>query len=73
MTIGFQYYEYLQNFQYRYDQQELLEFGQWLKDFIESNDFIAFKEEHDTIENQLEIEPVGRKRSRLVKRLYKLI
>jgi len=73
VTIGFQYYEYLQNFQYRCDQQELLEFGQWLKDFIESNDFIAFKEEHDTIENQLETEPVGRKRSRLVERLYKLI
>lgn len=70
---SFQYNECEQKFHYRFDNEDLLEFSQWLKEFSDSNDFIAIKDEHDIIEKQLETEPVGPTRSRLVERLYKLV
>lgn len=64
--------DYLANFNYRHNQDELLEFSAWLNEFRQSNRFVTTKKEIDKIEEQLETEPVGPKRSELVKKLYRL-
>jgi len=69
---GFQQAEYLENFNYSHDQDEFLEFSDWLNKFIQTDRFVKTKCEFDEIERQLETEPVGPRRTMLVERLYKL-
>lgn len=70
---NFQRVDYLENFRYRHDQEDLLEFSAWLNDFIQTDRFTKKKSEFDDIERQLETEPVGPRRDMLVKKLNKLI
>ena len=63
----------LKDFDYRHDADDYLEFSDWLNKFTQSDKFVAIKAEVDEIEKQLETEPVGPKRTMLVRRLYELI
>jgi len=72
VSASFQQADYVQNFIYSHDQDAFLEFSDWLSKFIQSDRFVKTKSEFDDIEKQLETEPMGQRRSLLVKRLYKL-
>lgn len=72
VNASFQQADYLQNFDYSHDQDDFLEFSDWLSKFIRSDRFVKTKNKFDDIEKQLETEPVGQRRSMLLKRLYKL-
>ena len=73
VSANYQHAGYLTNFTLRHDQDDLLEFSDWLKKFIHTERFLKTKTEFDEIERQLITEPVGRKRTMLVKRLLQLI
>ena len=73
VSIGFQQADYLKNFNYQHDHDDFLEFSDWLNKFTQSDRFLKSKDEFDEIEKQLETEPVGRRRTLLVNKLFKLI
>jgi len=62
-----------ENFHYSKDQNELSNFAKWLNSFVTSNKFFKIANEFIDIERKLKTEPVGPKRSALVKRRYRLI
>lgn len=63
----------LQNFSYRHDEENYLEFSGWLNKFTQSDRFVKTKDEFEEIERRLETEPVGPERNKLVSRLHRLI
>ena len=73
VSISFQREEYIDNFDYRHDQDDLLDFSDWLNKFNQSDRFVKTTKEFDEIEKQLETAPVGKRRTQLVNRLYNLI
>ncbi len=58
---------------YSDDPEELTEFAVWLKQFTQSETFIKFADKYNQIEQQLENEPVGKRRSELVDEQYSII
>jgi hypothetical protein len=72
VSASFQQLEYVQNFIYSHDQDDFLEFSDWLNRFTQTDRFLKIKNEFDDIEKQLETEPVGPRRSMLVNRLHNL-
>jgi hypothetical protein len=63
----------LRNFHYRYDDDYLVDFSNWLHNFMKTDKYIRTTNEFDELERQLEIEPVGPRRSMLVEKLFKLM
>jgi hypothetical protein len=60
-------------FHYSKDQKELADFAEWLGHFVTGEKFYKIANEFIDIERKLKTEPVGPKRSALVKRRYQLI
>lgn len=71
-NVSDQQVEYLKDFAYRHDQEDFVEFSNWLSKFLQSERFVKAKNEYDDITQQLETEPVGPRRTMLVERLYSL-
>ncbi len=65
--------DWLKDFHLTHDQDELLEFSDWLNKFTKTEKFKHTVDEFGTIRKELETEPVGQRRTMLVNRLYKLI
>lgn len=65
--------ENIQHLEYRHHQEQFTDFSEWLRSFVQSDRFVETKSEFDAIEKQLESEPVGPNRTKLVNRLYDLI
>jgi len=61
------------NLIYSKDDPEFAEFSEWLDSLLKSEKFNEFAKELTDIDNNLEVEPAGEKRSALVKRRYALI
>jgi hypothetical protein len=72
VSANYEQADWLQNFPYRHDQDDLLDFSDWLNKFIKSDRFLKTKREFDNIKKQLEDTPVGPIRTRLLERLRKL-
>jgi hypothetical protein len=64
--------DWLQNFPYRHDNDDLLEFSDWLSNFIKSDKFLKVKNEYDDLTKRLWSTPIGPKRTRLIERLSEL-
>ena len=58
---------------YSKDQNELIDFADWLENFITTEKFYDFANKFIEIESILKTEPIGEKRTKLVKERYKLI
>jgi hypothetical protein len=58
---------------YSKDQNELIDFADWLENFIKTEKFYAFANKFIGIESVLKTEPIGEKRTKLVKEKYKMI
>lgn len=58
---------------YSEEPEELRDFAGWLKPFTQSKTFIKFSDKYKQIEQQLENEPVGERRSELVDEQYSLL
>jgi len=65
--------EAVENLIYSKDDAEFVEFSEWLDSVLKSEKFKQFAKELTGIDNKLESERVGEKRSALVKRRYSLI
>lgn len=65
--------DWLKDFHWTHDQDDLLEFSDWLNNFTNSEKFKRTVDEFNEIKKELETEPVGQRRSQLVNRLYNLI
>lgn len=65
--------EIIHHLEYRYHQEQFADFSEWLRSFVRSERFLKTKSEFDAIEKQLETEPVGPTRTKLVKKLHELI
>ena len=65
--------DWLKDFHWTHDQEDLLEFSDWLNNFTNSEKFKRTVDEFNEIKKELETEPVGQRRSQLVNRLYNLI
>lgn len=63
----------LEHFQYSSSDAELTDFSEWLESFMKSDMYLTFAETLTKIDIALETEPVGQKRSELVKKKYRLI
>jgi len=61
------------NLIYSKDDPEFAEFSEWLDSLLKSEKFNEFAKELTDIDNNLEVEPAGEKRSALVERRYTLI
>jgi hypothetical protein len=58
---------------YSKEQDELTDFAEWLENFVTSEKFYDFANKFIEIESILKTEPVGQKRTELVKKRYKLL
>ncbi|HRJ31777.1 MAG TPA: hypothetical protein PLV21_18605 [Cyclobacteriaceae bacterium] len=65
--------DWLKDFHLTHDQDDLLEFSDWLNKFTKTEKFKRTVDEFNEIKKELETEPVGQRRSQLVNRLYNLI
>jgi hypothetical protein len=65
--------DWLNDFHLTHDQDDLLEFSDWLNKFTKTQKFKRTVDEFNEIKKELETEPVGQRRSQLVNRLYNLI
>ncbi|MCH8903282.1 MAG: hypothetical protein IIA45_05145 [Bacteroidetes bacterium] len=63
----------IEYFNYSKTEEELKDFAGWLESFLSSEKFCKIANEFIKIEEQLNIEPVGDKRKKLVKRRYELL
>ena len=61
------------HFTYSNKNTEFVEFGEWLETILQSRKFLDKVNKFIEISRQLKIEPVGKKRNNLIKRLYKII
>ena len=62
-----------EDFPYSKDQPELLNFVDWLSQFLTSDKFFKIANEFIEIERKLKTEPIGQTRTALVNRLYSLL
>ncbi len=58
---------------YSKEQDELIEFSDWLGNFVKTEKFYDFANKFIEIESILKTEPIGQKRTELVKKRYKLL
>ncbi len=65
--------EQIESFTYSKDQEDIEDFVDWLSQFMMSEEFYRVANEFIDIEKRLKTEPVGEKRSELVKRSYELL
>ncbi|WP_194766055.1 hypothetical protein [Tamlana sp. I1] len=70
---NWEYSNIAENLEYSKDQEELQDFTIWLKDFTITKTFNDFTHKFIEIETALENEPVGNKRSQLVREQSQLI
>lgn len=63
----------VENLGYSKNTEELIEFSQWLKEFIKTKTFYDFANQFIKIETKLKNEPIGQKRSKLVSKKYQLL
>ena len=63
----------MESFTYSKDQEGIEDFVDWLTQFLKSDKFYTIANEFIEIEVQLKTEPVGERRSELVKRRYELL
>ena len=61
------------NLVYSKEQEDIQDFVDWLNQFLKSDKFYKIANEFIDIEQQLKIEPVGKKRDALVNRCYHLL
>jgi len=66
-------FEMTKYLKYSKDQAELKEFTEWLEKFVKSEKFYSFANTFIAIEKKLMHEPLGKKRTKLVKERYTLI
>jgi hypothetical protein len=70
---NWQYEQLIDDFIYSKNHEDMKEFAEWLNTYIKSEDFLAFANEFIEIKSKLKDEPVGEKRSYLVKKEYELL
>lgn len=63
----------VENLIYKHSDAELLDFSEWLSQFVISEKFCQYANEFIHIEKKLQTEPVGKNRSKLVNRQYSLL
>ncbi|MCF8239330.1 MAG: hypothetical protein K9I85_14300 [Saprospiraceae bacterium] len=72
-TSNWDYSQLVDHFQYKKDSDELVEFAAWLAEVMESDQFVRLTNRFIEIERKLETEPVGPKRSMLVRERSSLL
>lgn len=70
---NWQYEQLVDGFKYSKNQEEMKDFAEWLNNYMKSEDFLEFANEFIEIKAELKDEPVGKKRSHLVKKEYELL
>ena len=70
---NWQYEQLVDNFKYSKNHEEMKDFAEWLNTYMNSEDFLEFANEFIEIKSKLKDEPVGEKRSYLVKKEYELL
>lgn len=70
---NWQYEQLVDDFKYSKNHEEMKDFAEWLNTYMNSEDFLEFANEFIEIKSKLKDEPVGEKRSYLVKKEYELL
>jgi hypothetical protein len=65
--------DWIKDFNLTHDQDDLLEFSDWLNKFTQTEKFKRTADEFELIKKELETEPVGQRRNILVNRLHELM
>jgi hypothetical protein len=72
-SSNWEYEQLVQNFKYSKNQDNLIDFKEWLESFIKSDKFYDFTNKFIYLKQKLENEPTGKLRTKLIKIEYELM